>query len=130
MMRLLVGVIVVVALVVGVWLGGSFGLGLSGSSGPEAGNSVAPKTDVAAEPSEETKTPSPEPWIKDGVLSVRIEGNKIIAGGKERSIEEIGRIALEHEAKVVIERAADARVRPREDLERALREKNVHVVVE
>lgn len=126
------GAAVIAAVLFGMWLGGRFGFGLPGL-GPagEGEGDARPAADASAEPDKaaDADRPAQHPWIRDGALAVRIEGDRIVAGGAPRTVEEITRLALEHGVKVTIDRADDARARPREELERALREKNVHVVV-
>lgn len=125
-----VGIILVTgAIVLAMWLGAKLGFGLpglGGGSGP--GGPAAPKTGTTSTQGE-AKEKSSHPFLVDGVLLVRIDGNRIVAGGRDATVEEIARAAVEHQAKVLIERTADARVKPREELERTLREKNIHVVV-
>jgi hypothetical protein len=115
-----VGVAALVLL--GMWMANflSLGLGSSGSGPGEGGASITSVREKG----------EPHPLIVDGVLKVRIEGNAIWAGGAPSSVEEISRIATAHQAKVSIERADDALRRPREELERTLRDRNVHVVIE
>lgn len=121
-MRRLVWVGVIALLLVGMWLGSFLSFGFFGT-GRGVGEGGATITSVR-------EKGSPHPLIEDGVLKVQIRGNEIWAGGSKSSVEEISRIAAAHQAKVSIDRADDALRRPREELERTLRDRNVHVVIE
>ena len=127
------GAAVIAAILFGMWLGGRFGFGLPGLGPAGQGDGEArPAADASADPGDAgaAERPPQNPLVRDGALAVRIEGDRIVAGGVQRTVDEIARLAVEHGVKVTIERADDARARPREELERALREKNVHVVVQ
>jgi hypothetical protein len=127
------GAAVIAAILFGMWLGGRFGFGLPGLGPAGQGDGKArPAADASADPGDAgaAERPPQNPLVRDGALAVRIEGDRIVAGGVQRTVDEIARLAVEHGVKVTIERADDARARPREELERALREKNVHVVVQ
>ena len=125
MRRRLIGLTVVGLVALGIWLGGKFNFGFFGS-----GEGGTGREGVQTSVSETTKPSSADPVIENGVLRVRIDGQTIFAGGKKTSVDQIVRLAAEKDAKVSIERGDDARRRAREELEQALRDRNIHVVIE
>lgn len=120
-MRRLVLFGVVALVLVGMWMANFLSFGFFSSGDGSAGSTGITSVRDKGEP---------HPLIKDGVLKVRIEGDSVWAGGVKSSIDEISRIATLHQAKVSVERSTDALRRPREELEQALRDRNIHVVVE
>jgi hypothetical protein len=119
-MRRLLWVGVIGLLLVGMWMASHLSFGFFGSGQGQGGATITSVREKG----------QPHPMIEDGILKVRIAGDTIFAGGAPSSIEEISRIAAAHQAKVSIERSPDALRRPREELERTLRDRNVHVVIE
>ena len=97
----------------------SLGLGLFGPGG--GGGTDGPKA-APTEPAE----PSP---VADGVLSVRIEGRRLLVAGKEMSVEQIGILAEKHQARVVVQWATDGQIGVLEQLQDELRRRGIHFEV-
>jgi hypothetical protein len=123
-MRRLLTLAVVALVILGVWLGTSFNLSF-GLPGFGAGAPASAPMKATSEPASEEVA-----GLEDGTLRVRIDGSKIYLGSKTTTIDEVTALADQHDAKVAIERTKTAERRPREELEEALRAKNIHVVVE
>ncbi|MFO0947720.1 MAG: hypothetical protein U1D30_17655 [Planctomycetota bacterium] len=95
-------------------LGGGFGLGLGGGSGNGPGDGAAKVNNAAKQEKDDT------------TLIVRIEGNKLLVGGKEWSADAIARHAEERHAAVEVIRATDATVGANNELLDALHAKQIH----
>ncbi|MBY0587409.1 hypothetical protein K2X85_09550 [bacterium] len=120
-MRRVLWIGIIGLILVGMWMASHLSFGFFGSgAGKGEGASITSVREKG----------QPHPMIEDGVLKVRIDGEIIYAGGSPSSVDEITRIAAAHQAKVSIERSPSAIRRPREELERTLRDRNVHVVIE
>lgn len=116
------GGLIALLMLASYWLGANFGFGVGGGSG--TGKYDEPVADVSPSierPSETTPdaTPAPDPVI-DGVLTVRLEGDKSLVQGKPMAPEAIADFAAQRKARVMVLREEDATVGVRESLEKAL----------
>lgn len=116
------GGLIAILMLASYWLGANFGFGVGGGSGegkydePVADVRSAPETATSSSPD---PTPEPDP-VMDGVLTVRLEGDRSLVQGKPMSPEAIAEFAAQRKARVIVLRADDATVAARESLETAL----------
>lgn len=105
------GVVVLVACVLAGWRG--IGIGLNGGDGASPATNPRAAQDASHPRDDET-------------LIVRIEGNRLLVGGRELSADAIARLAAERRAAVEVIRADDATVGANDELLDALHARQIH----
>lgn len=105
----------------GAWLGSGFRFGLGGGGVGSESSGVS----TAGTSLDRAKTVQDERVVA-GVLTIRIEGDRLLVAGREMTAAAIAALAVKSRARVDVERAEDATVRANDALLEALHKERIH----